>query len=200
MRKFLLFPIAVILCGCQSTDSSHVWRRPGYFGPPKKSVSVVVLAYRPETRKEFEDAVAAELQKNGVVAHTTHATLPTQSVISDKAAALGSIKDADGVLVARLADPSTLKAVKVAPQNSGETMQPWQNWFDFFTAPKAFAVGPVGMSPGGEAGVQAVLYESPSGQLLWSEAVVIRRGASLVTPQSFSTAVVAGLKKSAVIK
>ncbi len=200
MRPFLLPAVLMVLCGCQSPGTS-TWRKPGYFGAPKKSMSVVVLAYRPEMREQFEKAIASELRKSGVDAKTSYQSMSTQSIVANKPAALETLKhtNVESVLVARLADPKTLESVSISPANSGATMQPWQNWFDYFTAPSAFAVGPASLAAGGKIGIQAVLYESPSGTLLWSATRVSKANASGNSANAFSSTVVQDLKKAALV-
>ncbi|MFZ4775834.1 MAG: hypothetical protein ACOYM3_10740 [Terrimicrobiaceae bacterium] len=200
MKPILLFACLLTLCGCQSSGTS-TWRKPGYFGAPKTSMSVVVLAYRPEMREQFENAIAAELRKSGVDAKTSYQTISTQSLLANKPAALDSLKhtNVESVFVARLADPKTLESVSISPANSGATMQPWQNWFDYFTAPSAFAVGPASMAAGGKIGIQAVLYESPSGTLLWSATRVSNANTTGNSAKAFAGTVAQDLKKAALV-
>lgn len=202
MKHFLLFAaVLVSLCGCQSTPGTGVWRKPGYFGGPKKSVAVVVLVHRDDVRKEYEKAIAAELEKSGVAAQTTFGRMPTGTILADKPAAIESIKHTgvQAVLVARLADPKTLETVQISPTNSGNAMQPWQNWFDFFTAPSAFAVNPATMAQSGKTGIQAVLYESPSGTLLWSGTLVTKAGTPDLSEERFASTLAGALKKALLI-
>ncbi len=53
--------LGTIFTACQSSPeaSANIWRRPDYFGGPKKSVAVAVLAYHADVRKEVEDALVA---------------------------------------------------------------------------------------------------------------------------------------------
>jgi len=168
-----LLALLVLATGCESLDSSSsttVWRRPQYFGGPKKSVGVAVLAYRKETRVRMEDALVAALRARGVAAKASYPLIDTQTMVSNKAAAVATAKSmgVEAVLAVRLVDLQTLKNARIAPSNSGEALAPWQNWYEFFTVKSAFATDPAAVRPGQTVGVQATFYESPSGSLLWS--------------------------------
>lgn len=201
MKPFLLFAAVVALCGCQSSPGTGVWRKPGYYGGPKKSVAVAVLAHRDDVREEYEKAIAAELAKSGVAAQTTFGKMPTETILANKPVAIEWIKHTgvQAVLVARLADPKTLEAVQISPTNSGNAMKPWQNWFDFFTAQSAFAVNPADIAEGGKIGIQAVMYESPSGTLLWSGTLVARADTPELSEKCFASTLAGALKKAALV-
>ncbi len=169
----VLFGLIILLtAACQTTDSgssTNLWRRPEYFGGPKKSVAVAVLAYRQETRINVENALVAALRQRGVDARTTYSVINTQTIVSNKAAAIERAKalHVDAILAVRMVDRQTLKIFHFSSSNAGTGLPPWTNWFDFFRATSAYSTNPSMAQPGHEIGVMATFYENPTGDLLW---------------------------------
>lgn len=164
--------IILLTAGCQTTDSAsstNLWRRPEYYGGPKKSVAVAVLAYRKETRINVENALVAALRQRGVDARTTYSVIDTQTIVSNKAAAIERAKSlhVDAILAVRMVDRQTLKIFHFSSSNTGTGLPPWTNWFDFFRATSAYSTNPSMAQPGSEIGVLATFYENPTGDLLW---------------------------------
>ncbi len=59
--------VVLLLAGCQTAGpANNTWRRPGYFGAPKRSVAVAVLAYRNDARAQYENALVNALHARGV--------------------------------------------------------------------------------------------------------------------------------------
>ena len=198
MKPFLLLAFAVVLVGCQSTEKTSQWRRPNDFSGPRKSVAVVVAAYQPAVRAEMETAIVAALKNRGVAARTTYQTASLSALSQDRAASAARL-GGDSVLVLRLADPLSLRAITIQPGNSGEALQPWQNWFEFFTAKGAFSAGPVAMNSSGDMGIHAALFESPSGRLLWSATAVRKVPAGGLQSQSAAANVVRMLQNASLV-
>jgi len=166
----LFLTAACFFAGCQTAgEFQNVWRRADYFGGPKASVAVVALAYTPQSRRFVEDTFANALRAHGVRAQTTFGYLPVQEIFDDEPSAVQKIRGlgVDAVLAVRLADPGTLRAIQISPGNPS-SLQPWQNWYDFFDVKGAFATGPEQVRVGKEIGMQATFYEAPEGKLLWS--------------------------------
>ena len=198
----LLF-LGTIFTGCQSGPeaSANIWRRPDYFGGPKKSVAVAVLAYHADVRKEVEDALVARLRQQGVNARPTYPVVDTQTIVSNKPAAIERAKSlgVQAVLAVRMVDRDTLKVVQISPGNNGKTLAPWQNWFEFFSVPSAFATNPENVQVGNVIGAQATFYESPSGTLLWSATFTHMVNDSPAQVDQLAAALVAKLHSSALI-
>lgn len=174
MKSFLflvLWPV-LLLSGCAfpGGELTNVWRQPNYFGGPKQSVAVVVLAYRDDSRREAERVFADALRLHGVTARTTYGYLPVQEIFDDEPSAVAKIRGmgVQAVLSVRLADPATLRNFQISPGNPGTGLEPWQNWYDFFDVQSAFATGPDRIRTGAEIGIQATFYSVPDGNLLWS--------------------------------
>jgi hypothetical protein len=192
----------LLLAGCQPAGSANnTWRRPGYYGAPKRSVAVAVLAYRNEVRAEYENALVAALHARGVDAKATYPLLSTQEIISNKDAAVARAKSlgVEGVLAIRLADKKTLEIYQMSPSNSGDALRPWQGWYDFFGIKSAYATRPEMIQPGSVIGVTGAFFESPSGTLLWSAALTPRVGGSATKPNAFAGAVTLALQRAALI-
>jgi len=171
LLSLLLF--GTLFTGCQGGglgNSVNIWRRPDYFGAPKKSVAVAVLAYRAETRVHLENILVTKLRQQGVDARTTYPVIDTQTIISNKPAAVERAKSlgVQAILAVSMVDRDTLKAVHISTSNSSEGLEPWQNWFEFFSVTSAFATHPEMARPGNEIGAMATFFECPSGHLLWS--------------------------------
>lgn len=165
----LLF-VLTLLAGCQSTAPIKEWRRADDFGAPKNSVAVLVAAYRPEIRAQYENAIVAALAESGVAARPTYNVLPLQQAKASPSTTIPPL-GTEGFLAVRLADPTSVRAYEISGANSGEPLAPWQNWFDFFTTKGTFNTAPVGAS-GREVGIHAAFYDSASGKLLWSATTV----------------------------
>jgi len=199
-----LLILGTMFTGCQSgaDSAANVWRRPDYFGGPKKSVAVAVLAYRAEVRRELEDTLVAQLRQQGVNARATYPLIDTQTIVSNKSAAVERAKalGVQAILAVRMVDRDTLKVVQFSSGNSGKTLAPWQNWFEFFTVPSAFATHPEMAQPGSVIGAQATFFESPSGTLLWSATFTQKIGASPDQSRQLATALVAKLRSAALIQ
>lgn len=163
-------------------------------------MAVLVAAYGPEARADFENAIASALRARGIAASTTYTTISINQAARDKAAALKEIGSVDAVLVVRPADRLSMSAFTISPGNSGESLQPWQNWFDYFSAKGAFAGSPAGMGGMNEIGIHAALYEAPSGRLLWSATTVQRVSGSEGSAQAVATGIVRRLAAAALIK
>ena len=196
--------IALLVSGCQTTDSetsANVWRRPEYYGGPKKSVAVAVLAYRQEVRVRYENALVAALRQRGVNARSTYASIDTQTLVSNRSAAVERAKSlgVDAVLAVRMVDRQTLKAVRFAPGNSGTGLPPWHNWFEFFNVPAAFSTNPEMAQPGQTIGAQATFFECPSGDLLWSATFTRKIGQDPAQANTTATAIVQRLQSAALI-
>lgn len=197
----LLVAAFSLFTGCQTTDSSSVWRRPEYYGAPKKSVAVAVLAYRKETRMRLEEALVADLRQRGVNARVTYPLIDTQTLVSNKAAAIERAKatGVEAILAVRMVDLETLKIYQFPASNTGTGLPPWQNWFDFFQAKSAYATNPSMAEPGNAIGVMATFYENPTGVFLWSYTFAPKVTGSTAQLDPISTTIVKKLQASALI-
>ncbi|GAT32156.1 hypothetical protein TSACC_2553 [Terrimicrobium sacchariphilum] len=200
---FAALLLGTIFTSCQSSPeaSANIWRRPDYFGGPKKSVAVAVLAYHADVRKEVEDALVARLRQQGVNARATYPVVDTQTIVSNKPAAIERARalGVKAVLAVRMVDRETLKVVQISPGNNGKTLAPWQNWFEFFSAPSAFVTNPENVQVGNVIGAQATFYESPSGTLLWSATFTHMVNDSPAQVDQLASALVAKLHSAALI-
>lgn len=202
LLSLLLFGTLFTGClGGGSGNSVSIWRRPDYFGGPKKSVAVAVLAYRMETRMHLENTLVAKLRQQGVDARVTYPVVDTQTIVSNKPAAVERAKSlgVQAILAVRMVDRDTLKAVHISTSNSSAGLAPWQNWFEFFSVTSAFSTHPEMARPGNEIGAMATFFECPSGHLLWSATFthIVSNSSSQV--DYIADALVAKLRSAALI-
>jgi len=175
-RAALLFLSFVgLLAGCETGgEFRNVWQEPDYAGDSMKTIGIVALSQTPTSRRFVEETFANALRIHGVHPVTTYGYLPVEQISGGEPAAVQKIRGlgVDAVLSVRLADPETLKTVSVSPQNGGEGVDSWQNWYDFFGVEGAFSTGPDQVRVGNEIGLQAALHDVPDGRLLWSGTVL----------------------------
>lgn len=200
MKNLLLsLSLLVSLVGCQSSNPVKEWRKPGYYGAPRQSLAVMVAAYRPAMREQYENAICAALRAHGLQAKPTYSSIPLELAFGDRAAAIQRISGVDGVLVVRPADALSMKAFTVSPSNTGSTLQPWQNWFDFFTADKAFSAPPTAAGAKNQIGIHSALFEFPTGQLLWSATAVTQLDGSASESRQIAQNIAKRLQAAALI-
>jgi hypothetical protein len=192
--------LLVTLVGCQSSSPVKEWRKPGFYGAPRQSLAVMVATYRPAMRVQYENALCAELRARGVLAKPTYGSIPLEVAFGNREAAVQRISGVDGVLVVRPADPLSMNAFTVSPSNSGTTLKPWQNWFDFFTADKALSAPPTAAGAKSQIGIHAALFEYPTGQLLWSATAVTQLDGSASESQQIARGIVRRLQAAALIR
>lgn len=101
MRSFSFAVVAVaVLGGCSHTDLTNLWVDSEASSPPVDNVLVIALERDHIVRKSWEDALAAELQAQGLVARQSYQLFSTELPDSQQVAVVMGRDNHDAALVA----------------------------------------------------------------------------------------------------
>lgn len=174
-RLASIFLFATMLCSCASTSLVDTWRNPNLRATRLTKVLVVSITKKDSSRGVYEDVLASELGRHGVVAIAGHTVMP--SGVRTDAALL------DQVVRKALADAVlTVQTIKVEQQTTVHpsyvtpypgywypTAFPTWNLYGYYGSMAHY--GPTYVSTYDIATMQVNLFDTTSGKLLWAATV-----------------------------
>ncbi len=113
--------LAVLVAACAAPTLDSTWRDPTYAGRPFTKVLVIGSTDSADSRRTFENIVAAELRRQGVAAVASHTLLPAGSGLTpDQIAEAVATSGADSVLATRFVGTETKTTqLPVPPPGAG---------------------------------------------------------------------------------
>jgi hypothetical protein len=195
---------AAILCSCSSISVVDTWRNPSLKAARPHKLLVVSITRKDANRAVYEDVIATELAKQGIVAVAAHTVLPNgakaERTVLDQA-----VKDsgADSVL--------TVQTIKVERQT---TVQPgYPDTYPGYWYPEAFptwdlygyygsmaSYGPSYISSYDVATIQINYFETSSAKLVWAATVTSSEPENVVSvAKDLAEMVVKSLKKEGLL-
>jgi len=165
---FLIFALAALLCGCQSTSIRSAWFDTDFTGPPLRKFAVVANAGGAAGDRVVEDVFVARLQAVGVEAvagHTVRLDDPALTDSSFEAGVLGT--GAQGLLFVRLLSVETRTQVSTTMVHGG---MGWGRgpWGGSTWGGSAHAVVPAQQVTQSDiATVETKVFDVKTRQLLW---------------------------------
>ena len=177
----LLIVVLLLAAGCSSTVMTGSWKNPNFKGQVKK-VYIIGIAKQETTRRIFEDTFSAQLAKYGVTGISSYRDLPTsekvtQEEIADKASKNG----ADSIILTRAIGKRTEEVVTPGQVTSYPTPTPrygprygyypdpyYRNYGSYYARSWDVVYQPATVSQYEVVTIEANLYESGTGELIWS--------------------------------
>lgn len=163
-RMLALLFLTTLLAACSSTTLSGSWKDPAFRGPVHK-IYVVGVAKQEINRRLFEDSFERELAAMGTTVIPSYRDLPpSESDNKDAIVAQLSKHGADSILMARMVGMRT-ETVTNPGYSSGSYYGNWNNYYqqryDAIYMPPTTTEFQV-------ATMEATLYETKTGKLIWS--------------------------------
>ena len=204
LRLAVLLSAVSILCSCASVSMVDTWRNPTVKVARLHKVLLVSITKKDNNRSVYEDVLASELGKHGVVAIASHTLMPsgTKTERADLDAAVKK-SGADAVL--------TVQTVKVERQT---TVQPsFASTYPGYWYPEAFptwdlygyygsmdAYGPTYISSYDIATIQVNVFDTASGKLLWAATMTSSEPEKVISvAKDLASKVIASLEKEGII-
>lgn len=165
MPAVLVVLTGVVLAAGPQLKSS--WRNPDPAASPVSKVVVVGFTGEQATRRTMEDALTAEIRRNGSSAEPSYSIVPG-NLSEDPSAARAKILAAgfDGVVVVRVAGVDREQSwdpgyVAVAPAYYGSAWNYWGHWYPYAWDPGYFRTYTT-------VRIETVAYAVDGENLIWS--------------------------------
>ena len=170
MRKRIAVVCVVVVAGALLVAAPKLkssWRNPDPAAAPVSKVVVVGFTSEQATRRSMEDALTAEIRKNGSAAETSYSVVPGD-LSKDPAAAKAALIAAgfDGVVMLRVAGVTNEQSwdpgyVAVVPSYYGS---PWSYWGHYYP----YAWDPYYFRTYTTVRIETVAYAVSGEVLIWS--------------------------------
>lgn len=171
---------AFTISGCSSTTLTGSWRSPEYANPVQK-IYIVGVSKQETSRRFFEDEFGRELQSHGVKTVSSYKDLQNNQdagleLITEKVKANG----ADALLLTRIlsqrteevVNPGRVSGYSDSPSyygRGGYRPEPYyRNYRDYYSRRFEMTYEPATISQFSVVTMESNLYDSASGELIWS--------------------------------
>ena len=167
MYRHLVFVLALVAlaalqAGCSSTTLNSSWSDPGFRGPVRK-IYVVGVARQEINRRVFEDTFSRELNALGATGIASYHDLPQDAADSqDAVVARLNQHGADSILMARMVN------MRIEQVTSPGYVSGASTWGGYYANRYEAIYVPPTTAEFQIATIEANLYETKSGKLVWS--------------------------------
>ncbi len=153
--------LAVIIAACAATTLDSTWRDPTYAGRPFTKVLVIGSTDSADSRRTFENIVAAELRRQGVAAVASHTLLSGGSgVTPDQIAEAVATSGADSVLSTRfVGTEAKTTQLPVPPPGAGG--------LDLYRSSSPVETPTIVQQDYRVATVESDLFDARTGKMVW---------------------------------
>ena len=167
-RGWLLLA-AVLLAACSSTTLSGSWKDPDYRGRIHK-VYLVGVAKQEINRRLFEDTFGRELATVGVTGISSYRDLQPQELDNkDALVSRVSMSGSDSILMARMTSLRTEQVTSPGYVSGYAAPAPYyRNWDSYYDRRFEAVYQPPMTTEFQVATIEANLYETKTGKLIWS--------------------------------
>jgi hypothetical protein len=198
-RGLVLLATAALLAACSSTTLTGSWKDPAFRGPVQK-IYIVGIAKVDLNRRIFEDSFARELEVLGTKALPSYRDLPLSDQDSQAAITAQLNKSgADSILLARVTDRRIEQVT--SPGYATTYYGGGGGWGGYYNSSYSQTMyTPSTTTEFQIATIEANLYETKTGKLIWSaqlETVIENNLDKLFT--DFAKTVTTDLKKDGLI-